>query len=250
MTDYRELREHLLAPMRTGKPVDLTDDPDRRFRRPVKCDECGGTGEIVAVFDGYEAFGCPSCESTGTPPAAPADPEPAEAHRAALGDCPAFALAEQHAHDAAARLAPWGITPPTRVVWRVGHVRSATVGSPFRDLFPNSSTLNALFGPLHARWSRELAGCDRDLGLGDWGTDPDRELGEVRTVAQRHLRWETAAAAGLRFPADMPAAVADRAVADLPNPYGPVLDVWRTGFALETVTRDEIRLYAPRPVAH
>ncbi|QFU89714.1 hypothetical protein [Amycolatopsis sp. YIM 10] len=220
MSDYRELGERLLAPVRTGLPVELTGDPRRGFRRPVKCGECTGWGEVDVVFDGYERFGCPACQCTGNDPAAPVDDFPADVHRVALGDCPSFLLAEQHARETAACLAPWGITPPQRVVWRVGHVSNATVGSYSRDLFPRAAH-KAIADLLDRRWAAELADLDRDLGLGAWGDDPGSRLAEVR--------------------------VAGRAVAQVPNPYGPVLDVWRTGFGLEAITGHEILLYAPGP---
>lgn len=245
MWDYGNLTATCLLPVRARAAVELTGDARRGFRRPVPCAECSGWGEVDVVWDGYERFGCNPCGCTGNDPAAPVDLEPDEVHRAALADRPSFLLAEQRAREVAESLVPWGVTPPERVVWRVSNVFAATVGSSFRALVP-PEVAEPVKDFLRRMCVRELDVDDRRLGLGELGVHSPDGVGELRIRAADHARWEAVAAAGLRFPDDLPAGVAGRPVADVPNIFAPVLEVWRTGFGLEAVTSEAILLYAPK----
>jgi hypothetical protein len=58
--------------------------------------------------------------------------------------------------------------------------------------------------------------------------------------------WRLAADRGLVVPSsvDRPQA-AGRSMADLPNPFAPLVEVWATGYAFADVTGDAIHLIAP-----
>lgn len=243
--DYVRIRERLMRPEHTGAPADLTDDPRRTFVRTVPCAECQGSGTVTVVWDGYEEWGCGSCEVSGNAKDAPVDAEPGPDHIEAIADCPAFRDAETAARAVAAALAPWGHRPADRIAWRVGATRDPRVGAAYHRVLPTA--VHEALDAAAPTWKPDVDIKERDLGLGHSGDGEPAVAVLMRWHANNHARLAAAAGLGLHYPADgLPAGVAGRPVTDVPNPFTPLLDVWRTGFAPEQIDEAGIRLYAPR----
>jgi hypothetical protein len=64
------------------------------------------------------------------------------------------------------------------------------------------------------------------------------QAGLVREISASEL-WRSAALYGYRFPAP------GRRVAELPDPFEPLFEIWRRGYALDSITQDAIVLVAP-----
>jgi len=243
--DYLAIRDRMLRPVHTGRPVDLTDDSRRGFLRPVRCQVCGGSGTTMNQWDGAaEEWACGTCGATGVAKGAPVDAEPGRGHVDAIADCPAFRAAEAAARAAAGALVPWGIAVPDRIVWRAGHTTSIALR--YSDLpFAVSHPIGLLFT---TEWRPTgLSAFIDDPGLGQLGTGPSH-VARLRGIASDHARWEQAVQLGRTLPEEgFPAGVGGRPIAELPNPFAPVLAVLRTGFVLDRVDETGMWLYAPHP---
>jgi hypothetical protein len=241
--DYGGLRDHALSPQHTGQPADLTDDPRRGFLRTVPCQHCDGAG--TTEWRG-EDWTCGPCDCTGNAPDAPVDTEPSAEHVAAIADCPAFRDAETAARAVAAALVPWGVEVPDRISWRIAVRKYPVAGDSFQTGLPGVVT-KTLDAPLTGAKQELLdKAVPRDLGLGELWTSAPLYVHQLRRVAAQHARWVAAVRLDLAVPAAGPDGVAGRPVADVPNPFTPLLDVWRTGFLPERIDHTGMHLFAAR----
>ena len=177
-------------------------------------------------------------------------------HPPTVAGCLAFAsdvagieAAEALAREVVARLRVWRAAQPSRVVWRV------------------------IGGPPRVAWSRGWLEWPTVFEVDDFdaGIDPvaERVLGErfgdrthattsavLSDLSHRRL-WDWRARRGdrLRTPAlerleamllksMLPAAVDGRTFAEVPNPFGPLVGIWRLGYALDEITADAIEMLA------
>jgi hypothetical protein len=244
--DFSWLPDRVLRPARSDGPP-LAADPRRLFRtsRLVPCPRCRGTGTV----GGYTSDDPPeweegawTCGNCGTYRSVPADtpivdrppvPGPLSA------DPEGVLRAEAAARTGVERLIPWGVPATDRIVWRVG----GPPAEPMRATMPHprAEVLRRLF--FH-HWRSSL------------GTVPHTHVpvldlaGLFARRAAWHARldraWRLAAGRGLVVPSsvDRPQA-AGRSMADLPNPFAPIVEVWATGYAFADVTGDAIHLIAP-----
>jgi hypothetical protein len=219
-------------------------DPRRRFLHAVPCGRCDAKGRVGGYSgdpDEWEedAWSCSECRGTGAGPASWVDATPDQTHVLAVGAVPEAARAERLACETAARLVPWGGEPAERVVWRVGSVAAHRLG-PITEGIPSAITVAIQDGLLV--WKEELAGCADHVAIA-----PPREARalpypHVDFQARMHARWSAAASRGLVVGPGRP--LAGRAFADLPNPYTPLLEIWRTGFGLDRIADGVVTLYA------
>jgi hypothetical protein len=234
-------------------------DPRRRFRVQERCRACAGRGTRGKYdWDGdweEDAYECWDCDGRGHTPGSPVTAAPGREHLLALAAGPGVVAAvEEHARTAAARLRDWGLPAADGVVWRVGGKLSSVWFRPFVAGAPRDS-VDVLGELLDEVWDGQLSDADEGIAL-------DRPLG-TRPLpfvnAQRHAvlraRWRAAAARGLRVPdgyslrfrdVDLTGhPLAGRRLADLPDPFAPLLDIWRAGYTLDGVAGADLLLYAP-----
>ncbi|MGI5167084.1 hypothetical protein ACQEU3_22315 [Spirillospora sp. CA-253888] len=272
--DYSDLDARLLEPERThaeqarralaaGSPADawaslMGDDPRRAFRHTVACARCKGkgrTGGYSGDPDEWEedAWSCPPCRSTGDAPDSPVLAEPLEAHVLAVATAPeAAARAETLAREVASLVEPWGIPAAERVVWRVASPAAHRLGAVLDGLPDPAGKLFSLLFTLH--WKAELDDVRSGIAFNDPMRASSIPLGTLRAQAAEHAAWEAAAERGYTVPHAIKTYRVDRMLtghphagaplADLPNPYGPLLGLWRTGFALDQINDGTIVLYA------
>lgn len=124
------------------------------------------------------------------------------------------ALAEEHAIEACRRMSAWGVRSPERFVW----------------LAEESARFHSYRG---ARPFRERA--DETLGL-SFADRPD--------VLPRHVKLPTEAELAAKRDLVRANAWEKRAGVLGPNPFAPILEIWRRGYALSAVLDDMIVLVA------
>ncbi|MFC0041790.1 hypothetical protein [Actinomadura rayongensis] len=246
--DVAWLVGRVLRPGRSsGAP--LADDPRRRFRATelVACRTCRGSG-AVGGYTGddppeweEEAWTCTDCGTYGRVPAdtplldRPPVPGPFEA------DPDGVRQAEEATRTAVRRLAPWGVPAVDRVVWRVGGPLLRPVKATLPH--PRAEVLRRL---LFREWSDELGRIPHHY------VPLDGLTSLFATRAAWHARldraWRRAADRALTVPAsvDRPDATG-RSMADLPNPFAPLIGIWAAGYAFADATDDAIHLVAPEP---
>jgi hypothetical protein len=189
-------------------PLAWVGDPGRLFA----CLDCGGIGTIDD-----ETFHAPA-----------AHPWSVETAVAFAADPAGVLRAEALAREVVARLAPWGVPQPARVVWRVGAPRDATPA--------------ALAPPMDAAW-RAWSAVPRAARLArvPQGSLPDGVWGLVDSQFVAAQQWAACAAVDggtvlrgepVRF-------------ADLPDPFAPLVALWETGYALDAITAEAVVLVAP-----
>lgn len=136
------------------------------------------------------------------------------------------ATAEALAREVMARLAPWATPQPPLVLWRVcgrWHVTGERAWGPLRV----ASTPRMILPRLGAAMRRR--------------SGEDTPTWSARGDAVSAAAWRDAASSGRVVPATLldgplPAAVAGRRFADLPDPFAPLVALWNTGYALEAIT--------------
>ncbi len=164
---------------------------------------------------------------------------------ALAADTPGVTAAELLAWEVAARLSAWCDWRPSRVQWRlVDPDRWTTVhgrgGGPWR--LPAQCAVVALHRAddptrgLPVSLSRALRRGGRYGANAHWDLD-------------RAWLWRYAADRGLRIPAldAVPRALWDKGFHEVDDPFAPLLRLWSTGYALQSVTADAIILVAPHP---
>lgn len=247
--DYAGLRSGLLEPALGD--VDLTGDPRRFFRHVVPCPRCdgSGTGRVLWDDEWEDGWSCGHCAPwTGHTKDSPIDTDPDGSHLKALG--PSIVEAEALAWETAALLEPWGSRPAERIVWRVGTTGTKKIGDHCVPVDIGLLVNDIFF--IHLR--EQLRGCDAGIDISTPGYDRPAPYPDVAFQARKHANWEAAAKAGHRFPERIRHAngvkelgghpLAGRSFADLPNFYTQVLEIWLTGYALESVKDGTISLYA------
>jgi hypothetical protein len=160
---------------------------------------------------------------------------------------PALLEAEEHARECAARLAAWGVSLPDQIVWQVGGPLT-----PRRDIFCRAL---AVLDFLATDWTvspLSMAFYTRCGQAPLW----KRYFYELAESHVRHdERWKARAADGERLPAmyepavgkglAVPASLVGRSFADVPNPFAPLVEIWRLGFVPEGIGDGPLVLYAP-----
>jgi hypothetical protein len=243
--DFSWLSGRVLRPARRGGPS-LAADPRRLFRemRLVSCPRCRGTGAVGAYTgdpsDWEEgAFTCGNCGTYRSVPVDTPIVERPPVPGLLSADPEGVFSAEAAARTGVERLIPWGVPATDRIVWRVGGPPTA----PMRATMPHprAEVLRRLF---FQEWRSSL-------GTVHYDHVPGLDL--VSLFAARaawHVRlnrvWCLAADRGLVVPSsvDHPQA-AGRSMADLPNPFAPLIEVWAAGYAFADVRGDAIHLIAP-----
>jgi hypothetical protein len=157
--------------------------------------------------------------------------------------------AERLARTCVRHLALWDVPAPDQIVWRVG----GPLAEPMRATLPHprAEIIRRLF---FAHWKLKYsthAGAYTDLGY--------RAMFINRAVWHAKLDqcWRLAAERSLTVPvsfqnvglvdlSDRPGVIG-RSMADLPNPFGPLVELWGTGYAFANVTSEAIHLIASEP---
>ncbi len=226
-------------------PSTAIDDPLRSFRTGGRSSRSSSPRRLLSE----------------TPGAAPSrvQPYPVSSQHAAVlaSDVDGLQAAERWAREAAEQLAPWDSgyaqAPPTHVVWRVVPWSEVDgVRRPYRQ----PSVLLAL--ELTHLVSRTLfeRGVERPAAdsLPPEYVLPDHRPWFVHMQIFGALCFARASEAGLVVPAerpahpryrDFPVSLAGRPFASLDNPFWPMLEVVRLGYAIAAITPDAIAMFAP-----
>ncbi|WP_169807927.1 hypothetical protein [Actinomadura hibisca] len=160
--------------------------------------------------------------------------------------------AEALGREVAALVVPWGVPAAERVVWRVASPAAHRLGAVLEGLPDPAGELLSLLFSVH--WREELA----DVRAGVVSAHRPGTMPIPYTTAwsqaAEHAAWLAAAERGYTVPHEIRTYLRSRTLtghaqagmplADLPNPYGPLLGLWRTGFALDRIDDGDITLYA------
>ncbi len=166
--------------------------------------------------------------------------------------------AEALARQVVAALAPWGAPAPTRVVWRFTEI-DATQRPRSHESFPGGQW--ASFCATHALGGRRGFTAEQERLrasiVGDDRADALRWEGAAVVDFVHWRRWVAASQLALRVTA--PEYVAEtnpsvrallgRPFAELPDPFGPLVDLWWRGYGLEAIGQDTVALLAARAPA-
>jgi hypothetical protein len=243
--DFAWLSGRVLRPDRSDGPLPAADP--RRLFRPLAldlCPRCQGRG-TVGDFDSdgeweEDAWICGECGKYGSlaqdTPIVDWPPVP----DLLSFDPEGIVRAEEAARASVERLVPWGVPRTDRVVWRVG----GPLHDPMRATMPHPRAevlRRLLFQEWHAAVSA-AAPFDYVPGLD--------LVGRFAARAAWHLRldqaWRRAAELGLDVPASAGRPeIVGRGMAELANPFAPLIEVWATGYAFADVAGDAIHLVAP-----
>jgi hypothetical protein len=156
-----------------------------------------------------------------------------------------IATAEVLAREVAARLAPWGLASPARVVWRVMRDPRAP-----REVWPASLSNAMRLLPDHPTVRTALEALSRGTSRRPGHDWPDA-LYDARTVVRAAATWSALAARGDRAPAwpsdalspdPRPDDLEGRPFATLPDPFEPLLILWASGYLLAQITGDTLLL--------
>lgn len=214
-------------------PPGTVGDARRRFVAP--CDACNGEGRVVeydpraratVVRNGRVGYvPCTACgDARRRGPGTVLAPHPACVRDACLlaGDWPGVLAAEALATEACARLAPWGFPRPRAVAWRVVDRawRYSRTAPTWRKLAGVASRPHgfeyARVGTRPAFDRHDAALRDADPGLAEW------TRGAVANLLLFEAAWPPPA----------------------PNPFAPLVDLWRAGYALGEVDAERAELVA------
>lgn len=247
--EFERLSAQVMRPARVAGTGHLTADPRRRFRATqlVACPDCGGRGAV----GGYDAdmeweedrWTCGTCGTVGSVAAPTPITERPERSAQELFDADpeGIARAEFATRSALERLVAWGVPSTEQIVWRVGGPLAdpmrATMPHPraevLRQLFFTqwATTLDRVQVPRDMRWDQFSAFVNRAA----WHLTLDRT-------------WRAAAGRGLLVPSSAgPAQVVGQPIAELANPFAPLVDVWSTGYAFADIVDGAAVLIAPGP---
>ncbi|MFB7718633.1 hypothetical protein [Nocardia sp. NPDC056100] len=249
--ERQRLFEQVMRPARAARPTALDGDPRRRFQvaELATCSRCKGRGTVggyTSAEDDWEedAFTCGECGTVGQIllDSPIVDSPPAAAVIALTLDVEGVMRAEAAARTAIERLAVWGVPKTDRIVWRIG----GPVNRPNRDTNPHPRA-EVLVKLLRDQWTfSEWWALFGALGPGLLCTDP-RSLFLERAAWHLTLSraWCLLAEREFVVPSsiDCPQAVG-HLLADLPNPFAALLEVWSTGYAFADIHDDTIHLIA------
>ncbi|WP_433333060.1 hypothetical protein [Spirillospora sp. CA-294931] len=251
LAEARELLAESTAPDTVWRTL-MGHDPRRTFLHGSRCTKCRGGGTEGGYHDsdltewGPDAWTCGRCRATGLDPSSPTLPEAAEQHVLTIATAPEAARqAEENAWRIATILEPWGVPHPERLVWRAaGRTYLPGLPDPFQP------TVNLLF---FTHWKADLDSVGKEF-LKFFEGSPTHL--NPHHHARNQLAWETAAQRGYTVPEkivhyngekDMSThPLVGRPFSELPNPYTPLLDIWRLGFVFEGITKGVIQLYAAK----
>ena len=247
---WADLPEKVLRPSRS-RIEQLPRDSRRRFRKVelCTCPRCKGKG-LVGGYSGDpdewedDAWTCHECACQGQVVVSFHDGPEGEAARMTR-DRAGMLAAESYARECAARLGPWGTDVDDTVAWRMGGPltqRRWTFGEPLRILdFICSryrvSPMTMAFGK--ARDAAPLA---------------HRVFYErADEIATQEDSWRALTASGTQLEASysgvldeilqVPAALVGKRFDELQSPFVPVIEIWRLGYAVESIV--PIVLWAP-----
>jgi hypothetical protein len=145
---------------------------------------------------------------------------------AIAGNPEGISEAESLAREACNRFAPWGAVTPPRIVW---HIERAPTLMRYRGAIPLDARLDALLGLSTEELDRGQTEVNaQHVPRGAWRFEWQRA---ARHDLRRSEAWERAASMGAPF-------------ASQPNPYDPLLRIWRQGYALEAMTEEALILGA------
>lgn len=237
--DARESWERLAS--RGLIPADWIDHPRRAFVVDAR----------RAVATGLATDATPTVRVPGQGPAVllASPPDPVVAF--VIGrDAVGVATAEDLARELVARLAPFaprGAPRPDRVAWTVIHHDPKTFPRSERTGLSGVTVASNLVARATGARPSDVA---RYTALAQPG-----DLRGLREIIARpvldELRWRAASAEGLTLPTatqGAPAAVAGRGFRDVASPFDALVELWRTGYAVERVTAEAIFLVARYPL--
>lgn len=257
--DFEWLEGSVLRPSRiTAGSAALPTDPRRGFRATVltPCPRCRGSG-TVGTYTGSpdeweEGWTCGDCGTLGVlaadTPIVDQPPGP-EAAAALTRDPDGLLRAERLARTCVRHLALWDVPASDRIIWRVG----GPLTEPMRATLPHPRTeiiRRLFFGHWNLKHGTH-AGAFTDPGY------RQTFINRAMWHAKLDHCWRLAAERSLIVPgsfnnvgivdlSDRPGVIG-HSMADLPNPFGPLVELWATGYAFADVTSDGIHLIAPEP---
>jgi hypothetical protein len=156
-------------------------------------------------------------------------PPSADACLTLASDVAGVVAVEALAHELVLRLAPLGVgAVPARVVWYC---------VPSDEWRPEPDPFAALIVRLRRLVPDEYP--DEVAAVIDRGM-PYRALGRLAAVARGAELWRCAAAANLRLDG-VP-------VAEIPDPFAPLLAIWSRGYAVDSLDHHDVQLVASRLV--
>ncbi len=235
--DPREAWETLAA--RGLIPADWIDHPRRAFAVDAR----------RAVAAGLATDVTPTVRIHGQGPAVLLASPPDPLVTFVLGrDAVGVATAEDLARELVARLAPFasaGTPQPDRVAWSI--VMSTPSSLPLTD----RTGLGRL--PVASALVSDATRASR-FDLGRYKNLVRRgDLNRIHDIIARpvidDIRWRAAVAEGLAFGTHgaVPKSVAGRSFRDVASPFDALIELWRTGYAVQRVTAEAIFLIARYP---
>lgn len=159
---------------------------------------------------------------------------------ALAADPAGVAAADGYAREAIVRLVPWGADPGCRhVAWRLGGSITGTRPRTLAHAAAKTAGAGVATDAERAQIRRSVRALQ---------ARPDVEALYASWDVEGWLWWELARRADAPFPEaqarqwplSVRQALAGRRFRDLPNPFEPLLDVWRLGYALGTTAEDVV----------